>query len=161
MTNQAWRHPGFPRRTALQAGAIGLLGLGQNHLSALRAEAETKPAQHRAAIYIFLSGGLAQHDSFDLKPDAPDNIRGEFRPIATSTPGIEICEHLPHAGAAQSTLVAGPVADASDERPFAGPSHHADRPRPACRRRSTPTSRQPTDWPGDRVDGRRVHAAAQ
>ena len=95
MTNQAWRHPGFPRRTALQAGAIGLLGLGQNHLSALRAEAETKPAQHRAAIYVFLSGGLAQHDSFDMKPDAPANIRGEFRPIATNTPGIEICEHLP------------------------------------------------------------------
>jgi hypothetical protein len=46
-------------------------------------------------IYIFLSGGLAQQDSFDLKPDAPEQIRGEFRPIATSTPGISICEHLP------------------------------------------------------------------
>ncbi len=46
-------------------------------------------------IYIFLSGGLAQHDSFDMKPDAPDGIRGEFNPIATRTPGIQICEHLP------------------------------------------------------------------
>ena len=46
-------------------------------------------------IYIFLSGGLAQQDSFDLKPDAPENIRGEFKPIATRTPGIRICEHLP------------------------------------------------------------------
>ena len=46
-------------------------------------------------IYIFLSGGLAQHESFDPKPDAPAEIRGEFRPIATATPGVHICEHLP------------------------------------------------------------------
>jgi hypothetical protein len=46
-------------------------------------------------IYIFLSGGLAQQDSFDLKPDAPEQVRGEFRPIETATPGIRICEHLP------------------------------------------------------------------
>ena len=46
-------------------------------------------------IYIFLSGGLAQHDSFDMKPDAPADIRGEFKPIATATPGLQICEHLP------------------------------------------------------------------
>jgi len=46
-------------------------------------------------IYIFLSGGLAQHDSFDMKPAAPAEIRGEFKPIDTSTPGLQICEHLP------------------------------------------------------------------
>jgi len=45
--------------------------------------------------YVFLSGGLAQHESFDLKPDAPAGVRGEFRPAATSTPGIQISEHLP------------------------------------------------------------------
>ncbi|MFM8475785.1 MAG: DUF1501 domain-containing protein, partial [Planctomycetaceae bacterium] len=49
----------------------------------------------RSVIYIFLSGGLAQHDSFDPKPEAPDTIRGEFKPIATQTAGIQICEHLP------------------------------------------------------------------
>ena len=46
-------------------------------------------------IYIFLSGGLAQQDSFDLKPEAPENVRGEFLPISTSVPGLQICEHLP------------------------------------------------------------------
>jgi hypothetical protein len=46
-------------------------------------------------IYIFLSGGLSQHDSFDPKPDAPDTVRGEFQPIATRAAGIQICEHLP------------------------------------------------------------------
>src|SRR5262245_52537040 len=89
-----FQHPVFTRRTALQAGAVGLLGLGMNHLDALRAAAPSKhPA--RTVIYIFLSGGLAQQDSFDLKPDAPADIRGEFKPIATRTPGIRICEHLP------------------------------------------------------------------
>src|SRR5271167_2091159 len=49
----------------------------------------------RSVIYIFLSGGLSQLESFDLKPEAPEGIRGEFRPIATRTSGVAICEHLP------------------------------------------------------------------
>lgn len=92
MTN--WQHPNVSRRGMLQAGAVGLLGLGTNHLTALRSEAKTAAPQ-RSVIFIFLSGGLAQHDSFDMKPEAPVNIRGEFSPIATATPGIHICEHLP------------------------------------------------------------------
>jgi hypothetical protein len=90
------QHPDFSRRTMLQAGAVGLLGLGANHLAGLRALAANAPAaKARAVIYIFLSGGLAQQDSFDLKPDAAPEYRGEFRPIVTRTPGIQICEHLP------------------------------------------------------------------
>src|SRR5437870_11139133 len=93
------QHPLVTRRTALQAGAVGLLGLGMNHLQALRAAgpsgAASGSSRARACIYIFLSGGLAQHESFDLKPDAPSDIRGEFRPIATRSPGVQICEHLP------------------------------------------------------------------
>lgn len=93
------QHVRHSRRTAIQAGSIGLLGLGMNHVSGLRSlAAETgsaMPATHKAVIYIFLSGGLAQHESFDPKPEAPDNIRGEFAPIATRTPGVLISEHLP------------------------------------------------------------------
>ena len=76
---------------------MGLFGLGMNHLSALRAEAAEvgKEPRARSVVYIFLSGGLSQLESFDMKPDAPEEIRGEFRPIETSTPGIRICEHLP------------------------------------------------------------------
>jgi hypothetical protein len=70
-----------------------------NHVAGLRALADetSSPSlmKHKAVIYIFLSGGLGQHDSFDPKPEAPDNIRGEFAPIATRTPGVQICEHLP------------------------------------------------------------------
>ena len=83
------QHPRLTRRAALQAGAIGLLGLGSNHVDALRALAgSAAPRQQaKAVIYIFLSGGLSQLDSFDLKPDAADGIRGEFQPIATRTAG--------------------------------------------------------------------------
>jgi hypothetical protein len=82
-------------------GGIGLLGLGMNHVNGLRGMAAPSelPKEalrgHKSVIYIFLSGGLTQHDSFDPKPHAPDNIRGEFSPIATNTPGIQITEHLP------------------------------------------------------------------
>jgi hypothetical protein len=94
-----WQHPQVSRRAVLQAGAIGLLGLGMNHVAALRkasaADGRSPSGRARSCIYIFLSGGLSQLDSFDLKPDAPDDVRGEFRPIATRTPGVFICEHLP------------------------------------------------------------------
>lgn len=95
----SFAHPVFTRRAAIQAGAVGLLGLGANHLAALQtapeAIASSKKRTAGAVIYVFLSGGLAQQDSFDLKPDAPENIRGEFKPIDTMTPGIRICEYLP------------------------------------------------------------------
>ena len=100
MAEQNWLHPTISRRTAVQAGAVGMLGLGMNHLEELKAAAAAAPnsagsGKAKACIYIFLSGGLAQQDSFDLKPHAPDTVRGEFKPINTQTPGIEICEHLP------------------------------------------------------------------
>ena len=92
------RHPNISRRAAVQAGAVGLLGLGMNHLAGLKtaSAASTKPSgKAKSCIYIFLSGGLSQQDSFDLKPDAPAEVRGEFSPISTKTPGLDICEHLP------------------------------------------------------------------
>lgn len=82
------------RRASIKAGAIGLMGgFGIDQLAAM----ENKPpgGGSKSVIYIFLSGGLAQHESFDMKPDAPSDIRGEFRPIPTNTPGIHVCEHLP------------------------------------------------------------------
>ena len=90
-------HHGISRRTAIQAGGIGLLGLGMNHVEGLQSlGGEAQPRRTaKAVIYIFLSGGLTQHDSFDPKPDAPDEIRGEFKPIPTQTPGVHVCEHLP------------------------------------------------------------------
>lgn len=98
MSTQRYIHPAVSRRTSVQIGASGLLGMGMNHLAGLQsatAEEAVGRGTAKSCIYIFLSGGLAQQDSFDLKPNAPAEIRGEFSPIPTSTPGIEICEHLP------------------------------------------------------------------
>src|SRR6266702_492924 len=87
----------WSRRELLQFGVGGLTTglLGEALIGAVSADTQQPAASARSVIYIFLSGGLSQLDSFDLKPDAPEGIRGEFRPIATRTPGIQICEHLP------------------------------------------------------------------
>ncbi|HEY2909059.1 MAG TPA: DUF1501 domain-containing protein, partial [Gemmataceae bacterium] len=81
------------RRRLLQSGGIAALGLGLPRLlagSPVRADA---PAN--ACIFIVQYGGCSHIDSFDLKPDAPEEIRGPYKPIATNVPGIRIGEHLP------------------------------------------------------------------
>jgi hypothetical protein len=56
-------------------------------------------SSRKSVIMIYLAGGPAHQDTFDLKPDAPDGIRGEFKPIATRVPGVHVCEHLPRIAA--------------------------------------------------------------
>jgi hypothetical protein len=86
---------GLTRRHALQVGSLGLLGL---HLPALlRAEQSSKrKARAKSIIFLHQFGGPSHHDTFDMKPSAPAEVRGEFKPIATSANGIQICERLPH-----------------------------------------------------------------
>jgi Protein of unknown function (DUF1501) len=85
---------GVSRRNFLKVGALGLGGLALPQL--LRAEALSgNRRQHKAVIMIFLPGGPSHQDMFDLKMDAPSEVRGEFQPISTKIPGIQICEHLP------------------------------------------------------------------
>jgi len=83
------------RRDVLQAGSIGLLGLSTADVAAWRSLAAAPAPIPKAVIYLFLTGGPSQHDTFDMKPDGPADFKGEFNPIATRTPGIRICEHLP------------------------------------------------------------------
>lgn len=87
------------RRNLLQAGTLSALGLGFGDLQSLRAQAESftaapprKPA--KACIFLFMWGGPSQLETFDMKPDAPAEVRGDFHPIATKVPGIQICEHF-------------------------------------------------------------------
>ena len=75
------------RRAFLQVGYSGLLGLGLPGLLAAGEAAGARPGRAKSVIVILLSGGLGQHDSFDMKPEAPDGIRGEFKPIDTAVPG--------------------------------------------------------------------------
>jgi hypothetical protein len=85
---------GVSRRNFLKIGALGLGGLALPNL--LRAESASGVGRsHKAVIMIFLPGGPSHQDMFDLKTDAPSEIRGEFKPISTKIPGIQICEHLP------------------------------------------------------------------
>ena len=83
---------GLSRRQFLTVGALGGLALPQ--LLAAEAHAGIRNS-HKAVILIYLPGGPSHQDTFDLKMDAPSDIRGEFKPIKTNVPGVEICEHLP------------------------------------------------------------------
>ncbi len=101
-TRYGHRHTiGISRRELLQVGYSGLLGIGLSGVWAGRARtaeerlAQAKrPAKPRSVLLIFLTGAASQIDLFDLKPDAPAEIRGEFKPIASKTTGIQISEHL-------------------------------------------------------------------
>lgn len=85
---------GLSRRSFLKIGGLALGGLTLPDL--LRAEALSgKSGSHKAVIMIFLPGGPPHQDMWDLKMDAPSEVRGEFKPIPTNVPGIEICEHFP------------------------------------------------------------------
>lgn len=87
------------RREVLRAGSLGLLGLGWPQLLQSQARAETSNeasfGRAKSCILLFMWGGPAHQDTWDLKPNAPVEVRGEFKPIATRVPGIQICEHLP------------------------------------------------------------------
>ncbi len=88
------------RRDLLRAGSLGLVGMTLPQLLAGRAAA-AKPVnassfgRAKACIMLFMWGGPAHQDTWDMKPDAPSDVRGEFNPIKTNVPGIQICEHLP------------------------------------------------------------------
>lgn len=79
-------------------GTGGLVGLSLPEILRLRAEAAgvpAAPAKATSLIIVYLWGGLSHIDSLDPKPDAPPEVRGEFRPISTATPGVAFSEHLP------------------------------------------------------------------
>ena len=81
-------HP-TTRREILQVGTIGLMGLSLTDVMRQQASGSAQSSgdkKIRSVIYVFLSGGLSQHESFDMKPLAPDTVRGEFSPISTKTP---------------------------------------------------------------------------
>ncbi len=89
---------GVTRRDFLKMGGLALGGLSLPDL--LRNESQAGVGlSHKAVIMVFLAGGPPHLDMFDLKPDAPAGIRGEYKPIATNVPGLDICEHMPRLAA--------------------------------------------------------------
>ena len=86
---------GMSRRGFLKIGGLGLGGAALPQILQAEAASSHKPLDHKAVIMIFLAGGPPHQDMWDLKMDAPTEIRGEFRPISTNVPGIQICELFP------------------------------------------------------------------
>src|SRR6187399_513351 len=92
---------GISRREWIRVGGLGLLGLSLPQLAQARArsahdtQSGTSFGKAKNVIYLWLQGGPPQHETFDPKPDAPVDIRGLFKPIATNVPGIRFCELLP------------------------------------------------------------------
>ncbi len=93
---------GVPRRQFLQIGGLALGGLSMPAILQAEAKARAEGREvktgglgHKAVIMIYLSGGPSHQDMYDLKMKAPKEIRGSFKPIGTSVPGIQICEHMP------------------------------------------------------------------
>lgn len=95
-----WMSHPLVRRGFLRVGSAGIAGLSlPSLLAAEKGRVESTGAGSHASadavITIFLNGGPSHHDTWDMKPDAPTEIRGEFQPIASSLPGVPVCEHLP------------------------------------------------------------------
>ncbi|MDB5334619.1 MAG: hypothetical protein JWN70_238 [Planctomycetaceae bacterium] len=88
---------GLTRRETLRAGALSLLGGAFNlpSLLALEERKQTLPRKAKSVILLYLIGGAPTQDMYDMKPEAPEKIRGEFKPIDTNVPGIQICELMP------------------------------------------------------------------
>jgi len=86
---------GIGRRQLLQAGGAGLFGLNLPQVLAAEEQTPFQNPRAKSVIFLFLFGGPAQHETFDMKPEAPDSIRGPFKPIDSRTPGLRISEHLP------------------------------------------------------------------
>ena len=87
---------GVTRRDVLRVGSLAALGLSLPRFLELQARASAaRPDREVSCILVWLQGGISHIDSFDPKPEAPEEIRGEFGVIATNVPGIRICEHLP------------------------------------------------------------------
>jgi Protein of unknown function (DUF1501) len=83
------------RRRILRIGGLGALGLNLAQLLRAESQSTSKSARAKSCILLFQFGGASHLDSFDPKPDAPAEIAGEFKPIATSVPGVQVIEHLP------------------------------------------------------------------
>ncbi len=83
------------RRGFLRIGGLGLGGVSLPQILQAESAAGRRPLDHKAVIMVFLAGGPPHQDMWDLKMDAPTEVRGEFRPISTNVPGVQICELFP------------------------------------------------------------------
>lgn len=141
---------GLTRRQLMQVGSLTLGGLSLPQLLQARDLAQPLPVSDKAfgraknVIFLYLAGGPPQHETFDPKPDAPDGIRGAFKPISTNVPGIQFCELLPRT-AAMSDKLAICRSMATDDNTHSSSSAWVLT--GYKYRGPNPRTIQPTDWP--------------
>lgn len=161
---QDFRRSQTTRRNLLQAGVLGGLGLGlADWFQACSAGGGTdggiaKPA--KACIFMFMWGGPSQLDTFDLKPDAPAEVRGSFNPISTQVPGIQICEHFTRLAKLTDKLAI--VRSLSHDDPAHLSSGHATvtgQPAPVLKSDATPPSNNDSPHLGSLVSKLRPNQA--
>ncbi len=137
------------RRACLQVGGLSLLGLNSLELARLRSasanDSTTVARRYNSCVFIFLFGGPSHIDMWDMKPQASSEVRGEFRPIATNAPGIQLCEHLPNLARTMDKFAL--LRSMTHKMPVHGPAcseMYTGRPYPG-----PPTTDQATitDWP--------------
>src|SRR3989442_13441817 len=110
MTDLTHNCAGMPRRDFLQLGIGAVLGLGFSDILRLRANAAASQAVSKPSgkqvncIMIWLDGGPSHYETFDPKPEAPSEIRGEFKAISTAVPGVQFCEAVPQLAKAADKL---------------------------------------------------------
>ena len=153
---------GLTRRDFLHAGALGHGRSSASSLTdlfALKAAGAVDPANDVNCICLFLVGAPSQLDTWDMKPDAPAEIRGPYKPIKTNVPGIQICEIFPRMAHARRQVRADPIgALRRRRRPRRRPPDDADRPPLPGRHRERRTSARPRLSQGP--EGRRPAARA-
>ena len=168
---------GWNRREVMRIGGLGVLGAGLN-LSDLRRSSRAEGSRRRppfgrakSCIVLFLMGGPPQHSTWDPKPDAPAEVRGEFGPIATTVPGLSLCELLPRTALVADKLCRPAGHVHRRQRPLLQRLLHADGAAPpadelrerqpgAAERLAQPGGRARTDRQGRRRAAPRGHAAA-
>jgi len=97
------------RRDCLQIGVLGGVGLSLSSFSKLSVAAEAQKRSADSVLFVNLAGGPSHLDTLDMKPEAPKETQGEFKPIQSKLPGLQVCEHMPKFAAAADrfTLIRG------------------------------------------------------
>ena len=137
---------GITRRHVLQAGT-GLLGVSLPQILAAEDASPILNPRARSVLFVFLFGGPSQLETFDMKPEAPDGIRGPFRPIASRTPGLRVCEHLPQLASMSDKYCV--VRTMTHRRNDHNAAHiiQTGRPMPVAQRGAAGVDASDSDWP--------------
>lgn len=138
---------GITRRELLQVGGAGLFGLSLPKVLAAEAGGATHSPRAKSVMFVFLFGGPSQLETFDMKPDAPSDVRGPFRPIVARTPDLRICEYLPRLATRSNQYSVVRTLSHSHNDHNAAHYIQTGHPMPLAERGPAGVNAAPNDWP--------------